>query len=112
MGKWTFITNHAVVLSYLARHPSITARELALEIGITERAVRSIIADLEAEGYIAKAKEGRRVWYSVKAGLPLRHSTQHGKEVGRLLKLLGWAGKAARKPPPRNRSLPRDCSNR
>jgi len=47
MGKWTFITNHAVVLSYLARHPSITARQLATEIGITERAVRTIIADLE-----------------------------------------------------------------
>jgi predicted ArsR family transcriptional regulator len=99
MGKWTFITNHAVVLSYLAKHPSITARELASEIGITERTVRTIIADLEAEGYIVKAKEGRRVWYSIKAGLPLRHSTQQGKEVGRLLKFLGWAGKPARKPP-------------
>jgi DNA-binding transcriptional regulator PaaX len=101
MGKWTFITNHAVVLSYLARHPSIIARELALEIGITERAVRTIIADLEAEGYIVKAKEGRRVWYSVKARLPLRHSTQQDKEVGKLLKLLGWAGKPTRKQSPK-----------
>jgi predicted ArsR family transcriptional regulator len=96
MANWTFITNHAVVLTYLAKHPSITARQLALEIGITERAVRGIIADLESEGYIVKAKEGRRVRYSVKEGLPLRHSTQLDKQVGKLLKLLGWAGKPAR----------------
>ena len=97
MAKWTFVTNHAVVLSYLAKHPSITARQLALEIGITERAVRTIIADLESEGYIVKAKEGRRVRYGVKAGLPLRHSTQQHNQVGKLLKLLGWAGKPTRK---------------
>jgi predicted ArsR family transcriptional regulator len=97
MRKWTFVTNHAVVLSYLAKHPSITARQLALEIGITERAVRTIIADLEAEGYIVKAKEGRGVRYSVKSALPLRHSTQLDQEVGKLLKLLGWAGKPHRK---------------
>ena len=89
MRKWTFITNHAAVLSYLVKHPSITARQLATEIGITERAVRTIIADLESEGYIVKAKEGRRVRYSVKSALPMRHSTQRDTEVGRLLKLLG-----------------------
>jgi len=93
MGKWTFITNHAIVLSYLAKHPSITARQLALEIGITERTVRTIIAELESEGYIVKAKEGRRVRYGVKAALPLRHSTQLNKEVGQLLKLLGRRAK-------------------
>ena len=97
MGKWTFITNHAIVLSYLAKHPSITARQLALEIGITERTVRTIIAELESEGYIVKAKEGRRVRYGVKAALPLRHSTQLNKEVGQLLRLLGWRGKPVRK---------------
>jgi predicted ArsR family transcriptional regulator len=97
MGKWTFVTNHAVVLTFLAKHPSITARQLALEIGITERAVRTIISDLEAEGYMVKAKEGRRVRYSVKAGLPLRHSTQLDKQVGQLLNLLGSVGKPLRK---------------
>jgi len=97
MGKWTFVTNHAVVLTYLAKHPSITARQLALEIGITERAIRTIIADLESEGYIVKAKEGRRSRYSVNAGLPLRHSTQSDKQVGQLLKLLGSVGNPLKK---------------
>jgi predicted ArsR family transcriptional regulator len=97
MGKWTFVTNHAIVLTYLANHPSITARQLALEIGITERAVRAIIADLDSEGYIGKAKEGRRLRYSVNAALPLRHSTQLDKQIGQLLMFLGWAGKPGRK---------------
>ena len=101
MGNWTFITNHAAVLTYLAKHPSITARQLALEIGITERAVRTIIADLESEGYIGKTKEGRRVRYSVNASLPLRHSTQLDKQVGQLLMLLGWDGKPGRKQSPK-----------
>ena len=97
MASWTFITNHAVVLTYLGKHPTITARQVALEIGITERAVRTIIDDLEAEGYIVKAKEGRRSRYSVNAGLPLRHSTQSDKQVGQLLKLLGSVGNPLKK---------------
>lgn len=91
MANWTFITNHAVVLTFLAKHPSVTARQLALEIGITERAIRKIIADLEAGGYIVKAKEGRRVRYRVKADLPMRHGTQRSNQVGKLLKIL-WGG--------------------
>jgi predicted ArsR family transcriptional regulator len=90
MAEWTFLTNHAVVLVYLARHPQITARELALSIGITERAVRKIIADLEAERYISKAREGRGVRYSINSQLPLRHRTQKDKSVSKLLDALGW----------------------
>jgi DNA-binding transcriptional regulator PaaX len=95
MAHWTFITNYAVVLNYLTTNPTITARQVASEIGITERAVRTIIADLEAEGYIVKAKEGRRIRYSVKSGLALRHSTHQHVQVGKLLKLLGRPGKPA-----------------
>ena len=97
MANWTFITNHAAVLTYLAKHPTITARQVALEIGITERAVRKIIGDLEAEGYVVKAKEGRRVRYSVRPALPLRHSTQRDTEVGKLLRTLGWEDEPAQK---------------
>jgi predicted ArsR family transcriptional regulator len=90
MVGWTFLTNHAVVFLYLARHPQITARELASSIGITERAVRKIIADLEAEGYISKTREGRGVRYSINSHLPLRHRTQKDKSVSKLLEALGW----------------------
>jgi len=108
MATWTFITNHAVVLTCLAKHPTITARQVALEIGITERAVRTIISDLEAEGYIVKAKEGRRVRYSVKPALPLRHSTQRDTAVGKLLRSLGWRDEPTQKPSARKLQAPKE----
>ncbi|MCX5914508.1 MAG: winged helix-turn-helix domain-containing protein [Deltaproteobacteria bacterium] len=88
MSQWTFVTNHAVVLSLISRYPVITGHELALKIGISERAVRRIIAELQDAGYIKKKKEGRRMRYQVKHHAPLRHKTQEGKAVDVLLKVL------------------------
>jgi DNA-binding MarR family transcriptional regulator len=90
MREWTFLTNHALVLLYLAKHPRITARELSMAIGITERAVRKIIADLDAEGYFTKEKEGRRVRYYVNPKVRFRHPTQKDKAIEKLLGALGW----------------------
>ncbi|MBI2832659.1 MAG: winged helix-turn-helix transcriptional regulator [Chloroflexi bacterium] len=96
MSPWTFLTNHAMVLSSIAKNPTITARDVAASIGITERAVRKIIADLEAEGYITKKKEGRRVKYRINADLSLRHHTHQETEVGSFLEVLGWKRKRKR----------------
>jgi DNA-binding transcriptional regulator PaaX len=93
MANWTFLTNHALVFIYLANRKKITARELSVSIGITERAIRKIIADLEAEGYIEKLKEGRRVSYEVNPKLPFRHRTQRDKMIGKLLQASGWRQK-------------------
>jgi predicted ArsR family transcriptional regulator len=90
MGDWKFLTNHALVLIYLAKHYRITARELSMAIGITERAVRKIIADLETEGYFTKEKEGRRVRYYVNSKVHFRHPTQKDKAIEKLLWALGW----------------------
>jgi DNA-binding MarR family transcriptional regulator len=49
---WTFLTNHAHVLLCLAQGESLTARELSVLIGITERSVQAILADLIADGYL------------------------------------------------------------
>ena len=90
MPEWTFLTNHALVLSFLARHHRITAREISSVIGITERSTRKIIADLDAAGYIRKKREGRRIRYRINPDLPLRHETQQDAAVGDLLEALGW----------------------
>jgi len=90
LPEWTFLTNHGLVLSYMAMHPRITARELGDAIGITERATRKIIADLSEAGYITKKLEGRRNRYRVNADLPLRHPTQQEAGIGDLLQALGW----------------------
>jgi len=92
MGGWTFLTNHALVLAHLSKHPQTTARELSMSVGITERAVRKIIADLEGEGYISKEKEGRRTRYHIDAKLPFRHQTHQDKAIEGLLVALGWKG--------------------
>jgi len=94
MGGWTFITNHAMVLSYISRHLRSTAREVAQAIGITERTTHRIIADLVGEGYISRRREGRCNVYRVNPRLPLRRST-HGEVVlGDLLTALGWRPRA------------------
>lgn len=90
MPQWTFLTNHAMVLSYISRHPRTTALDLAMAIGITERATRKIIADLLDEGYITKRREGRRNRYRINPDLPLRHPAHEETAVGDLLKVLGW----------------------
>jgi len=97
MPEWTFLTNHALVLSYIARHSRITARELANAIGITERATRKIIADLLDVGYISKKREGRRNRYRVNPDVTLRHPSHSETAVGDLLEALGWKRRKPRK---------------
>ena len=77
---WTFITHHGLVLSYIYKKKTSTAREIAEHIGVTERTTHKIISDLEREGYLDKRKEGRRNVYSVNPDMPLRHPVN--KEAG------------------------------
>jgi len=84
---WTFLTNHAHVLLCLAANPEIRLRDVALRVGITERAVQRIVTDLEAAGYIEIFKEGRRNRYQVHVDLPLRHSIERHRTVAALIQL-------------------------
>jgi predicted ArsR family transcriptional regulator len=90
MPGWKFLTNHALVLCLIAQQPRVTAREISSTIGITEKATRNIINDLEADGYVTKKREGRRTKYKVNTDLPLRSETQQDKAIGDLLEVLGW----------------------
>jgi hypothetical protein len=90
MPGWKFLTNHALVLCLVAQQPRITAREISGAIGITEKATRNIINDLEADEYITKKKEGRRLRYRIDPDMPLRHELQQDKAIGDLLEILGW----------------------
>lgn len=85
---WTFLTNHAQVLLFVAHNPHSTAREIAVEVGITERAVQRLLDDLEDSGYLQRHKEGRNNHYTVDLEQPLRHSAQRGQPVRALVTLL------------------------
>jgi len=87
-NRWTFITNHAAVLTMLARKENLTAREIAAALNITSRTVYRIIQDLEAEGYITVGKEGRENRYAVNQNLPLRRESQRDIQVRDLLQAI------------------------
>ena len=85
---WTFLTNHSHVLVLLSRNPSLVLREVALRVGITERAVQRIIADLESGGVIEREKVGRQNHYRICLDQPLRHPIEAHRTIGDLLELL------------------------
>jgi DNA-binding MarR family transcriptional regulator len=91
-GHWTFLTNHSHVLILLARNPSMILREVATIVGITERAVQRIIADLEGEGCIEREKVGRQNHYRIIRGRKLRHAIEAHRTIGDLLSILGEPG--------------------
>jgi predicted ArsR family transcriptional regulator len=86
---WTFLTNHAHVLVCIAEEPDARGRDIAAKVGITERAAQAIVADLVAEGYVTRTREGRRNHYEIVPDAPLRHPLEHDHTIGELLVTLG-----------------------
>lgn len=86
--SWTFITNHARVFLHVAQGGNPRLRDIADAIGLTERAVHSIVTDLVDDGYLSRTKEGRRNLYSVNDKRPMRVPELRNVEVGDLLDAL------------------------
>ena len=89
MSRWTFITNHGLLLAYIAKHPQSTARAITSAVNLTERTVHKIIAELEAEKYIERRRVGRDNEYRINSCTRLRHETTLDVMVEDLIKLLG-----------------------
>jgi len=85
---WTFLTNHAHVLWCLYREPELRLRDVAAQVGITERMVQKIVAELAEAKYLSVQKQGRRNVYRLTADRPLRHPLEAHCSVGELLELL------------------------
>jgi DNA-binding Lrp family transcriptional regulator len=94
MPEWSFITNHGAVLLLIVQRRQITAREIAAILGITERPVRRIIADLEAAGYLRKQRVGRVNEYEVSLDLPLPQPIVREVAVRDLLRVFQLAQEA------------------
>ncbi len=67
--RWSFLTNHAQVLLYIARDPDARLIDVAAALGITERSAFAIVNDLARAGYVVKRKDGRRNRYEVQSHL-------------------------------------------
>lgn len=89
---WTFFTNHSHVLFYLYFHPNLPMRDIAVQVGITERAVQRIVKDLVDLGVLKVDKVGRRNSYTVQTAIPLRHTIESHRTVGDLLEFIGGSG--------------------
>ncbi len=87
-STWTFLTNHSHVLLCLAKSPSARIRDLALEIGITERAVQRIVSDLTEGGYIDKIKDGRSNTYTVDITRNLKHPIESHRKISDLISVI------------------------
>jgi len=94
--QWTFLSNHGHVLICLARDPEARLRDVAQAVGITERAVQKIVADLEAASVLTRERTGRRNRYRLDAGRPLRHPLEAHRTVGALLGMVLSAEHVAR----------------
>lgn len=89
MGEWSFFTSHARALICIARDPGLRLRDLAVQLGVTERSAYGIVADLVQAGYVGKDKDGRRNRYRVEVRLPLPEPIGRERTIGEILDLPG-----------------------
>ena len=83
--RWTFLTNHGHVLICLAQSPELRLRDVALRVGVTERAVQRIVAELEEGGYLTRRRAGRQNEYEIALDQPMRHPVEAHQAVGALI---------------------------
>jgi len=96
--QWTFLSNHGHVLVCIAVDPNARMRDVAAQVGITERAVQKIVGDLEEAGILVRERAGRRNSYHLNLNAPLRHALEAHRTVGALLGLV-LGRKPATQPP-------------
>lgn len=91
MREWSFLTNHARALLFIAHDPDARLREVADAISVTERTAFGIVNDLVAAGYVVKEKDGRRNRYQIQTHLPLPEAITRERTIGEVLDLLADA---------------------
>ena len=96
VAQWSFLTNHARALLCIAHDPGLRLRDMAQELGITERSAFAIVADLTDAGYVLKERDGRRNRYSIQHHMPLPDTTGRERTVGDVLTLLVGTSRGAR----------------
>ena len=63
-------------------------RDIAAEVGITERAVQRIIADLREDGCVVQHRRGRCNTYEINRDHPLRHALEAHRNIADLTRLI------------------------
>lgn len=79
------------MLVCLTADGDLTVRDIAARVGITERAVLRILAELEQAGVLTREREGRRNRYRIDWQARLRHPLEAHCRIGELLALVTTA---------------------
>lgn len=89
---WSELSTHGHVLVCIARSQvngqPVRIRTIAQQVGVTERTVYGVLADLEAAGIVHRERDGRRNRYRIDRHAPLRHHLEAHRTVGDLLDTL------------------------
>jgi predicted transcriptional regulator len=88
-SAWCFLTNHAQVLVCIGRDPEILLKDVAAQMGVTERAVQRIMADLVNDGFVARKRVGRRNHYEIYGSKTLPHAIEASIQIHQALSLFG-----------------------
>jgi len=94
-ASWTLLTGHGHVLVEIARNPGARIRDISAVVGLTERTVQAIVADLAAAGYLSRTRTGRRTRYTIKTDSAFRHAAQDGLKIGPFLDVLSQPASAS-----------------
>jgi hypothetical protein len=84
-----YFTYHASVLACLADEPGVRLRVVAARIGLTERAVTQLVADLVGAGVVLRQRQGRCNRYTVQRAQVVPATLGSQITIGALLALLG-----------------------
>ncbi len=88
MVDWSFLTNHARALIFIALDPGARLIDVAAALGVTERNAYAIVKDLATDGYVLKTKDGRRNRYTVHTHMPVPGSLTRSATIGEVLDVL------------------------
>lgn len=79
------LSHHGSALLCIAKSPDSRVRDIADCIGITERAVHSIVCDLVDQGYVVKSRNGNRNAYKLRPGTRVREPMLEDQSVGKFV---------------------------
>jgi DNA-binding Lrp family transcriptional regulator len=85
---WSFLSNYGLVLIALARHPDLRIREIAQQVGVSSRAVQTIVSNLVEAGYLERRREGRRNSYRVRGDRPIGAAGVEDHSVADLIRAI------------------------
>ena len=88
MATWSFLSNHGRALLSITQNPNVRLREIASDLGVTERHAYAIVADLTDAGYVVKERDGRRNRYQVQSHLALPELPDRERAIGDVLDVL------------------------